>query len=264
MPRKKAFTLIELLVVIAIIALLMAILMPALARAKKQAKAVVCQSQLKQWGLIWAMYTQDNDGYFHRGWEPGPSNPVRMDRLWITALWPYYKNGKEMLFCPMAKNPGSSTGLKYGVWGPGPVGSVIATEEIYGSYGFNCWACNPFGSNIQGGNDPKLCWRTPAVKGAGNVPLFIDASYNRLFPQQWDEPPQYEGDLTVGEPGNRPIKICCVDRHSGAVNVLLLDWSVRRVGLKGLWKLKWHRDYDTNAEPPVWPDWMKGMKDYVQ
>jgi len=62
--NREAFTLIELLVVIAIIALLMAILMPALQRVKKQAAAVACQSHLHQWGLIWAMYTQDHDGYF--------------------------------------------------------------------------------------------------------------------------------------------------------------------------------------------------------
>ena len=62
--NREAFTLIELLVVIAIIALLMAILMPALQRVKKQTAAVACQSHLHQWGLIWAMYTQDHDGYF--------------------------------------------------------------------------------------------------------------------------------------------------------------------------------------------------------
>ncbi|UCD00329.1 MAG: prepilin-type N-terminal cleavage/methylation domain-containing protein, partial [Phycisphaerales bacterium] len=57
MRRQDGFTLIELLVVIAIIAMLMAILMPALQRVKKQARSVTCQSNLKQWGAVFLMYT---------------------------------------------------------------------------------------------------------------------------------------------------------------------------------------------------------------
>ncbi|UCC99075.1 MAG: prepilin-type N-terminal cleavage/methylation domain-containing protein [Phycisphaerales bacterium] len=68
MRERSGFTLIELLVVIAIIALLLAILMPALERVKKQSRAVACQRDLKQWSIIFAMYTDDNNGYFQRGW----------------------------------------------------------------------------------------------------------------------------------------------------------------------------------------------------
>jgi prepilin-type N-terminal cleavage/methylation domain-containing protein len=64
MRKMKAFTLIELLVVIAIIALLLSILMPALQRVKKQALSVACLSRLHQWGIIYSMYTSENNGYF--------------------------------------------------------------------------------------------------------------------------------------------------------------------------------------------------------
>ncbi|MHC4521519.1 MAG: H-X9-DG-CTERM domain-containing protein [Planctomycetota bacterium] len=63
---------------------------------------------------------------------------------------------------------------------------------------------------------------------------------------------------------------CCIDRHKAAVNCLFMDGSVRRVGLKQLWTLKWHRQFDTagpwtkagGVQPTDWPEWMRDYKDY--
>ena len=65
MPAKKRhFTLIELLIVVAIIAILAAILLPALQRAKRSARIVMCINNLKQISFAGTMYLDDNDEFF--------------------------------------------------------------------------------------------------------------------------------------------------------------------------------------------------------
>jgi prepilin-type N-terminal cleavage/methylation domain-containing protein/prepilin-type processing-associated H-X9-DG protein len=100
-----AFTLIELLVVIAIIAVLAAILFPVFAQAREKARQAACTSNLRQIGLAFAMYAQDNDerlpdrrdlkdtlpgGY--RPWTTWPPSDPRGGWA-IAVLHPYVKNG---------------------------------------------------------------------------------------------------------------------------------------------------------------------------
>jgi len=59
-------------------------------------------------------------------------------------------------------------------------------------------------------------------------------------------------------------------RDDGGINFVFLDWSVRKVGLKELWTLKWDREFDTagpwtkagGVRPGDWPEWMRRFKDY--
>jgi len=273
------FTLIELLVVIAIIALLMAILMPALQRVKKQAKAVVCRSNLKQWGVVFAMYTNDNNGSFPSG---DVDNAAIKDPrgLWMYVLRPYYIDGKLRL-CSMATKPSNKGAQQpFAAWGP-----ISAYEPGYWptepdtpaanylSYGLNDWVRNTPQKTSRGlgGIDRlPLLWRTPNVKGASNIPLLLDSSFFGSDPYHTDQPPEFDGNVVV-EYNQNEMKRFCLNRHqNGTINGVFVDWSVREIGLKELWKLKWHREFDINGpwttaggvQPSHWPKWMRNLKDY--
>ncbi|MGA2679965.1 MAG: prepilin-type N-terminal cleavage/methylation domain-containing protein [Sedimentisphaerales bacterium] len=88
MKKDKGFTLVELLVVISIIALLMAVLLPALTKARRTAKRVICLGNLKQMTLGWMLYAENNDGKLVNGGQPTSNLPFPTEPWWCTPLPP--------------------------------------------------------------------------------------------------------------------------------------------------------------------------------
>jgi prepilin-type N-terminal cleavage/methylation domain-containing protein len=252
MKKRNAFTLIELLVVISIIALLMAILMPALSRVRSQAKQVICQSNLSQWGLIFGLYLTENNYTFMKGWT---GNYDDRSGQWMYALRDYTSQSHDVWCCPEANNEekclvdkrgrtahgGSPTSkTPWGHLSSAQHGTYDTDAGDYGSYGINSWVCS---TGLDSG-DPKYWNKVTSInEPLQTIPLFMDAMYCELWPESRNNPPR-EMDGVNNSPD---MSMAAIDRHTGTgiVNMVFADSSVRKVGIKELWTLKWHRTFNT-------------------
>ncbi|MHC4757558.1 MAG: hypothetical protein ACYTE8_02770 [Planctomycetota bacterium] len=110
------------------------------------------------------------------------------------------------------------------------------------------------------------------VKGVSRIPLFGDCSFVGGFPQIYDEPEMFREFWPVySNEVNRWNK----DRHKLSINLVFLDWSVRKVGLRQLWSLKWSKEKTESGtgwgdlevvpnwnDPLQWPEWMRTSQNY--
>ena len=254
--KYNGFTLIELLVVIAIIAMLLSILMPALGAAKRQAQKAVCMTNLSQWGILFTLYTEDNDdlffpGYYQHDDPDGNALEGQDSDTWPYAMRPYYQDS-SLRFCPSARQKRGQT------WGSD------SDDTFSGSYGLNGWVCNPPEEIAKiDGHDTQNHWRAMYVKSnRSKIPLMADAMWFTGLPEDDDLPAQEEGNNSDwSEQSENQMQRFCVDRHRQKMNILFLDSSIKAISPKELWRLKWHRTFDTTTALPEWPEWMSRFKD---
>lgn len=262
MKTKIALTRLDFLVVLGCIAFLLLNIGAIGSGGRRRAKEAVCLSNLRKWGVIFEIYTQDNSRYFLSG-DGGSSGA-----WWIELLEPYYMDSK-LLICPEATKPSRTGGIgqtPFKAW------STWASHgECIGSYGPNGWICNPpiSRTHVWGRSPISNYWRSPDVGGAHNIPVFLDMWFVDAWPRDIDGPPGYYGPPWDRVNLNEMMRVC-VNRHNGAINGLFMDWSARKIGLKELWTLKWHRAFDTEGPwtraggvtTYDWPEWMWNFKEY--
>ncbi len=280
----KGFTLVELLVVIAVIAVLMAILLPVLGRVRKQAKSVVCRAHLKQWGRVFALYTEEHEGCFQRNGDNGLDCALSLLRgihigndVDPNTSGRYHSVRTEgIALCPMAtrgSGPGTfggTSGSTGRVWLKGVYGLNFSPWEITEpqpmfrmSYGLNDKVFSPFFESPHPSEIYASDLHVFSLRARDTIPLLFDCvAPSSSLGSERSPPPKEEPSGASGG--------LIINRHQGCMNGLFFDWSVRSIGLKELWTLKWRLYWNTagpwtkagNVQPEDWPKWMQGFKDY--
>ncbi|MHC4500829.1 MAG: hypothetical protein ACYS21_17155, partial [Planctomycetota bacterium] len=207
MRTELAFTKKDLIVVVCCVAFVVMNLGIIAPGGRQRAKEAVCLSHLRQWGVIFQTYANDNDGktvpsfftaqdtsgynygedesYRLAGFQPVPGQFY--EHMWPVLLFPYYRT-MDMCLCPATTKTwkdgiftGSYTGWDFswlGGVGGGEFydyyGPPTLPTYAYGSYGKNSYCSSEMDLGVW---SAEKAFPTVYVDDADTIPLFADCMF---------------------------------------------------------------------------------------